>query len=471
MTPLVAIMVFVALTLAVVFAVRARVREGRAEAARKNADEESERLRCDLERICDEHERALALASAHHEELREAEQSAHAGQIGELRKTTDEKIKLISGNREDLTNEMKALAGDVSKQAVAQLQRAAEESRKTDQTQTAGELKVRNEEVKRVVEPIAKNLEKVQNQVEELERSRKKTEGTVSQMFATVTDEVGKLRIETGQLISALKRPQVRGAWGEMQLTNVVKAANMTEHVDFHTQATIGTADDGRLRPDMTVHLPTERDVVVDAKVPLDAYLAALEADDDQLRDKHLDRHARQLRAHLDSLASKSYQARLDTPAEFAVCFLPNEAVYCAALDRDPGLLEYGAANSVLIATPTTLLALLYACAYGWKQASIEESAREIAAAARELHSRCGKFLDDIAKTGRALGSTVNAYNAAVGSLEGRVLPQLRRFEDVGAGSGKALAGPAPVDRPPRLVTAPELAQDDPDELPPAEAA
>jgi DNA recombination protein RmuC len=192
--------------------------------------------------------------------------------------------------------------------------------------------------------------------------------------------------------------------------------------------------------------------------VPLDAYLSALEAADDAARDVQLDRHAAQLRTHLDTLATKAYHAKLERSAEFVVCFLPNEACYVAALDRDPRLLEHGAAKGVLIATPTTLLALLHATHYGWRQAEVEQSALEIAAAGRELHKRCATFLESFSKLGRQLTSATNAYNDSVGSLEGRVLPQLRRFEDLGAKSEKELAGVTAIDAGARVIVVPELA-------------
>jgi DNA recombination protein RmuC len=276
-------------------------------------------------------------------------------------------------------------------------------------------------------------------------------------MFETTASELGKLRMETGTLVSALKRPQVRGSWGEMQLKNVVRIAGMTDHVDFHEQTTIDGDDGARLRPDMTVHLPTGRDIVVDSKVPLDAYLTALETTDDDERDRHLDRHAGQLRTHLDALATKAYHAKLERSAEFVVCFVPNEACYVAALDRDPRLLEHGAGKGVLIATPTTLLALLHATHYGWRQAEVEQSALEIAAAGRELHKRCAIFLDAYAKVGRQLTTATETYNKSVGSLEGRVLPQLRRLEDLGARSEKELASVQGVDSAARAMNVPEL--------------
>jgi DNA recombination protein RmuC len=382
--------------------------------------------------------------------------------IADLERATAEKIALVTASREQLLNEMKAISADALKQSSEQLAKLSD-----------AELGKRTEEIKRVLEPVSTHLKRVEEQVTHLDRERKQSHGSVAQMLRGVTEEVGRLRTETGTLVTALRRPQVRGAWGEMQLRNCVEAANMTPHVDFHDQKTYDDGDGHRLRPDMTVHLPAGKSVVVDSKVPLDAYLAALDAkDDDQQRDRELDRHARQLRSHLDTLASKSYHARLDVSPEFVVCFVPNEAIYCAALDRDASLLEHGAAKGVLIATPTTLIALLHAVYYGWRQETIAESAREIADAARELHKRTAVFLEPFAKLGRQLGSATNAYNDAVGSLEARVLPQLRRIEEAGAKSEKDLDPPAALDTPARLVTAPERHRGrDEDQLPPALSA
>ncbi len=399
----------------------------------------------------------LAQTREHHAELRDQQEAAHGRQLAELERATAEKITLLSGNREDFSKEMKAITSSVLKDATEQVAKAAAAARTADVERSSGEMRARAAEIKQVVAPITEHLKKVQTQVETLERDRKETQGTVRQLFETVTSEVGKLRLETGTLVSALKRPQVRGSWGEIQLRNVARIAGMTDHVDFHDQRTIDGGDDGKLRPDMTVHLPTGRDVVVDSKVPLDAYLASLEARDDAAREIELDRHAMQLRTHLDKLAAKAYHAKLERSAEFVVCFIPNEACYVAALDRDPRLLEHGAEKGVLIATPTTLLALLHATHYGWRQAEIEESALEIAAAGKELHKRCARFLDSFSKLGRQLESATGSYNEAVGSLEARVLPQLRRFEQFQSSSDRELSSPKPIDTAPRAITAVEL--------------
>jgi DNA recombination protein RmuC len=390
--------------------------------------------------------------------LRAHAEEGHAQRLVDLERATQEKVDLITAGRENLRRDLQALTGEALSNAIDHLNKLAAEARKADLENAQGELKLRAAEIKETVAPITQHLGKLETQVEELERERRASFAALRQMVDTTTGELGRLRLETGALVSALKRPQVRGSWGEIQLKNVVRIAGMTEHVDFNTQASVdGDVDGSRLRPDMTVHLPTGRDIVVDSKVPLDAYLTALEADDDVVREAHLDRHAAQLRTHLDSLATKAYHAKLERSAEFVVCFVPNEACYVAALDRDPRLLEHGAAKGVLIATPTTLLALLHATHYGWRQAEVEQSALEIAAAGRELHKRCATFLESFSKLGRQLNSATNAYNDSVGSLEGRVLPQLRRFEDLGAKSEKQLAAAKVIDDAVRVVTVPEL--------------
>lgn len=423
------------------------------------------------------------LEAARMQAVREAEhaarlagerESAHERQLAELRAATEEKIALVSGNREQLAEQMKAISTDALRQVSEQVEKLATAKREADRATAAGELGKRTEEIKRTLDPIAQNLKRVSDEVARLEHDRRTTHGQVRQMFESMSAEVGRLRDQTGTLVSALKRPQVRGAWGEMQLRNCVAAANMTEHVDFVSQMSVSGSDGSRLRPDLVVHLPAERDVVVDAKVPMEAYLRALDTTDEAEQQQLLRQHGRQTRQHIDALASKGYHAQFAASPEFVVMFIPNEGVYCAALEAEPTLLEHGAAKGVLIATPTTLIALLHATYYGWRQEKIAESAREIAAAGRELHKRIATFLEPYAKLGRQLNSAVNAYNQGVGSLDARVLPQLRRLEEAGAGSEKPLPPLAGLDTPAKLIVAPELAEArgaDTDDLPPAEAA
>jgi DNA recombination protein RmuC len=346
-----------------------------------------------------------------------------------------------------------AIAMRLTRQLAA-LQQLAAAQRESDRASAAGELGKRTEEIRRTLDPIADGLKRVSDEVTRLEHDRRTTHGQMRELFASMTAEVGRLRDETGTLVTALRRPQVRGAWGEMQLRNCVAAANMTEHVDFVSQLSVSDSGGGRLRPDLVVHLPADRDLVVDAKVPMEAYLRAVETRDEAEQRELLRHHARQTRQHIDALASKGYHAQFAASPEFVVMFIPNEGVYCAALEAEPTLLEYGAARGVLIATPATLIALLHATYYGWRQERIAESAREIAAAGRELHKRMATFLDPYAKLGRQLNSAVNAYNQGAASLDARVLPQLRRLEEAGAASEKPLPPVAGVDTPAKLVAA-----------------
>src|SRR3954469_17709178 len=343
----------------------------------------------------------------HAADLADERASAHQQQLAELRAATEEKIVLVSGNREQLAEQMKAISADTLRQASEQVERLATAQRAADRASAAGELGKRTEEIKRALDPITENLKRVNDQVSRLEQDRRTTYGQVRPLFESRGGEVARLRDQTGTLVSALKRPHVRGAWGEMQLRNCVTAANMTEHVDFVTQASVTGPDGHRLRPDLVVHLPAEREVVVDAKVPMEAYLRALETTDEAEQQQLLRRHAGQTRRHIDALASKAYHAQFAASPEFVVMFIPNEGVYCAALEAEPTLLEHGAAKGVLIATPATLIALLHATYYGWRQERIAESAREIAAAGRELHKRIATFLEPFAKLGRQLNSAV----------------------------------------------------------------
>ena len=421
-----------------------------AERAAANALEfAAERHRTELE--------AARRDTEHEARLAGERESAYERRLAELRAATEEKLALVAGNRRQLAEELKAISADALREVSQQVERQAEAHRTADRAVAAGELGKRTEEIKRSLDPIADSLKRVSNEVARLEHDRRTTHGQVRQMFDSMSAEVGRLRDQTGTLVTALKRPQVRGAWGEMQLRNCVTAANMTEHVDFVSQVTVGGSDGGRLRPDLVVHLPADRDVVVDAKVPMDAYLRALETTDEAEQHALLRQHGRQTRQHIDALASKSYHAQFASSPEFVVMFVPNEGIYCAALEADPTLLEYGAAKGVLIATPTTLIALLHATYYGWRQETIAESAREIAAAGRELHRRLATFLEPYAKLGRQLNSAVNAYNQGTGSLDARVLPQLRRLEAAGAGSEKPVPPLAGLDTPAKLIVAPEL--------------
>ncbi len=356
-------------------------------------------------------------------------------------------------NRERLRDELTAISVDVLAHTGESLARSVEETRRAEQERTNGEMARRAEEFKGIVKPVAEKLGRMESEIGRLERERRQAQGELAQMVRQLGEGVGTLRQEAGNLVSALKRPSTRGAWGEIQLRNVVEMAGMVSHCDFLEQSTIQTPD-GMLRPDMLVRLPGGKLVVVDSKVPLDAYLLALEADDDEQRELHCARHARQTREHIAKLAAKGYQRQFDSTPEFVVMFVPSDGIYQAALAEDPALIEYGVSQQVLMATPTTLIGLLWAVHYGWRQELIAESAREIAESARELHSRLGRFVEPFAKAGRQLDSAVSAYNEAVGSFDHRVIPQVRRIEQAGAASERAVSAPNAVEITARAITA-----------------
>ena len=300
---------------------------------------------------------------------------------------------------------------------------------------------------------MQEKLGKVESELSRLERERRDSQVQLAEMVRTLTQGTDTLRKETGNLVSALKRPSTRGSWGEIQLRNVVEMAGMVSHCDFVEQSTIQTGE-GQLRPDMLVRLPGGKLVVVDSKVPLDAYLSALEASSDQEREGHIARHAKQTREHISKLASKGYQRQFDSTPEFVVMFVPSDGIYQAALGHDPALIEYGVQQQVLMATPTTLIGLLWAVHYGWQQELIAQSARDIAESARELHRRLGRFVEPLAKIGKQLDSAVSSYNKAVGSFERGVVPQVRRIEAAGADSEREVSTPAIVETSARPVIA-----------------
>lgn len=356
-------------------------------------------------------------------------------------------------DRERMREQLKAISLDVLAQTGDSLAQRSADARRAEEDRTAGEMARRAEEIKGLVTPVAEKLGRMESEIGRLERERREAHGELAQMVRQLGEGVGTLRAETGNLVSALKRPTTRGSWGEIQLRNVVEMAGMVSHCDFLEQSTIQTGE-GALRPDMLVRLPGGKLVVVDSKVPLDAYLSALEASEEPDREIHAARHARQTREHIAKLASKGYQRQFDSTPEFVVMFVPSDGIYQAALAQDPALIEYGVQQQVLMATPTTLIGLLWAVHYGWRQELIAESAREIAESARELHGRLGRFLEPFAKVGRQLDSAVSSYNEAVGSFEHRVIPQVRRIEQAGAASERRVAAPDAVEASARTLTA-----------------
>jgi DNA recombination protein RmuC len=345
---------------------------------------------------------------------------------------------------------------EATSRAVADLQRMNEESRKVDAKTADAALQRREAEIKALAERIAKGQEKIEQEV----RKRGETDLQTRALIEQVGQTVGNLNAETAGLKKALRQPQTRGQWGELQLRRCIEVAGMTEHVDFELQETLET-EDGRLRPDARFLLPEGRSFVADSKVPLDAFLDAQEAEVEAERLVQLERHARQAREHVRSLSSKAYQAQFGASEmpDLVICFIPNEPALHAAFGADPTLFDYALERNVLVVGPTSLVGLLRTMELGWRQERMVAEAAAIAEAAATLHARFAKFLKDFDTAGKRLDSATKAYNSAVASMEGRLLPQLRKVEALGIAPGKEIEVPDPVEITVRAIAAPELSE------------
>lgn len=356
--------------------------------------------------------------------------------------------------QQDLTPAIHEATSQVASQVVADLLKVNEESRKLDAKTAEAALDRRQAEIKALAERIAKGQEKIEAEV----RRRGETDLQTRTLLEQMGQTVGNLNSETAGLKKALRQPQTRGQWGELQLRRCVEIAGMTEHVDFELQETLRT-EEGRLRPDALFLLPEGRSFVADSKVPLDAFLDAQEVEVDSERRVHLERHARQAREHVRALSSKDYQGQFKAGQmpDLVICFIPNEPALHAAFTADPELFDYALERNVLLVSPTSLIGLLRTMELGWRQERMVAEAAEIADAAGTLHSRFAKFLSDFDTVGRRLDSATKSYNSAVGSMEGRLLPQLRKVEGLGVAPGKEIEPPEPVEITVREITAPEL--------------
>ncbi|MCC5833767.1 MAG: DNA recombination protein RmuC [Opitutales bacterium] len=375
---------------------------------------------------------------AHSEAMREAE-AANA----------EQRIRELKELKAQFEQTFKALSMDALKSNNSHFLELARASFSTLREGAKGDLEKRQQAIQELLNPVKQLMEQVDTKMQAMEKSRVGAYSGLQEQVRNLIETQNLLKRETGQLVQALRSPGVRGRWGEMQLKRAVEFAGMLNRVDFLEQVSTAT-ENGALRPDMVIQLPNEKTIVVDAKVPLEAYLDAMEQSDDASRKSKLEGHVRQIRQHIRALGSKQYWQQFSTSPEFVVLFLPGESFFSAALEQDPTLIETGAADKVILATPTTLIALLKTVASGWREAAVAEQARAISDLGRELYDRICTQTEHMTKLGKAIERSVDAYNQSVRSLESRVLVSARKFEALPIGSSKQLPEISQVEKAPQ---------------------
>lgn len=369
----------------------------------------------------------------------------------EQQKAAAEKLALLEEAEARLTQTFQSLATEALKSSNTQFLETARLQLQSFQQGATADLEKRQQAIDVLVKPIADTLLKVETKIQDVEKARIGAYEGLMEQVRTLASSQLRLQAETEKLVRALRAPNVRGRWGEIQLKRVVEIAGMVEYCDFTTQEHL-SGDGGARRPDLVVRLPNSRCIAVDSKVPLEHYLGALECTDEAQRRALLSDHARQVRRHLQELGGKAYWDRLGQTPEFVVLFLPGEVFFSAALEHDPGLIEHGVEQRVILATPTTLIALLKAVAYGWRQEQVAKSAQEVAALGKQMYERLGVLVRHFEGVGKGLGRAVDAYNQAVGSLETRFLTTARRFNEMGIAAGAEIEPLSIVDKAPRSM-------------------
>src|SRR6266700_4536246 len=381
------------------------------------------------------------------------EQNSHlkADLEGE-RRAAQERSESFKQAAEALAEKFKALSRDALKDNNQEFLNLARATLEKFQATAKGDLEQRRQAIDQLVKPLKESLEKVDGKIGDLEKARAGAYGELREQVKTLTTQQLQLQNETGNLVKALRAPHVRGRWGEIQLRRVVELAGMLQYCDFTEQETVAT-EDSRIRPDVIVRLPGNRTIVVDAKVPFEAFYQSIATTDDVVRLEHLKEHARLVRAHIGALSRKSYWETVQPTPEFVLLFLPGENFYSAALENDPKLIEDGVNQGVIIATPTTLIALLKAVSYGWRQEQMAANAQEVSRLGKDLYDRLRTFTGYFTDIGKGLDRALESYNRGVGSLEARVLVTARKFKERGAIAGEEIETAEPIDKSTRALT------------------
>lgn len=366
--------------------------------------------------------------------------------ITELQTTLDLERKSAAEARASIEQVFAALSARALRENNQAFLQLAQESLKQFHVLARGELEQREKAVEHLVQPLREALEKTAEQIRLMEKERQEAYGSLRQHLLTMQETQQLLHGETRNLVQALRRPEVRGQWGELTLKRLAELAGMVEHCDFSEQVQ-AEGEDGRLRPDMVVRMPGGREIVVDAKTPLDAYLSAIEAPDDETRKRRLEQHAQQMRSHVKELAGKAYWGQFRNAPDFVVLFVPGDQFLAAALDADRGLLEDALRQKVILTTPTSFVALLRAVAFGWRQESLTANAERIRELGESLYQRLATFSEHLARLGRSLGGAVSDYNKTVGSFEAKVLPGAQKFTELGITAAKPLENPEQIEK------------------------